>query len=319
MAVAYRGNGSAALEQASLTNTRKNTILIVPAYNEERFIGSVVIKARRHVDIVIVVDDGSTDATADIAAEAGALVERLGTNQGKGVALNHGFRKALSLGADVVVTIDADGQHLPDEIPLIAQPAQRGEADIVVGSRYMDERSDVPGHRVFGHRLFNLLNRGVSGISLTDSQSGFRAFSARALRAMNLHSHGFSVESEMQFLAREQKLKMVEVPIVIQYLDRPKRSVVQHGLMVLNGTLQLVGQYRPLLFMGVPGVLMLLIGLFWGANVVDIYTRTHTLAVGYALISVLLATLGTVSVSTGIILHSVRGLLIDLIRPARDR
>ena len=126
------------------------------------------------------------------------------------------------------------------------------------------------------------------------------------------------MKSQMRFLAREQRLKIVEVLIVIRYLDRLKRSVIRHTLIVLNGTLQLIGQYRPLLFMGVPGILMLLSGLFWGANVVEIYNPTHILAVEYSLIALLLSVLGMVSFSTGLVLHSVRGLLIDLVRP-RER
>jgi hypothetical protein len=107
------------------------------------------------------------------------------------------------------------------------------------------------------------------------------------------------------------------VPIVIQYLDRPKRSVVAHGLNVLGGVLRLVGQYRPLFFFGVPGLLLLVMGIVWGMLVVDIYRTFQSLPVGYTLLTGLLMTLGTLSLFTGLILHSVRGLLIDLVR-ARD-
>jgi hypothetical protein len=103
------------------------------------------------------------------------------------------------------------------------------------------------------------------------------------------------------------------VPIVIQYLDPPKRSALAHGLQVMNGTLRLIGQYRPILFLGAPGLLLLLTALGWGAWVVDIYSRTQILAAGYAMIAVLLAILGSIILATGVILHSVRGLLLDLV------
>jgi hypothetical protein len=116
----------------------------------------------------------------------------------------------------------------------------------------------------------------------------------------------------MQFLAGEHQLKVTEAPVTAQYLDQPKRSVIAHGLMVLNGILRLVGQYRPLLFFGVPGMLLLLGGMAWGMWVVDIYRRQQGLAAGYAMISVLLSVVGTVALSTGITLHSVRGLLLTM-------
>jgi len=155
----------------------------------------------------------------------------------------------------------------------------------------------------------------ASGVRLTDSQSGYRAFSPRALDSISFGSKGFSVESEMQFLAHDCGLAMVEVPITIRYSDRPKRNVVLHGMAVLNGVLRIISQHRPLLYFGLPGLVVFIAGLLWGAWVVDIYQRTKTLAVGYAMISVLLAMLGSLSLFVGIILHSMRGLLLDMLHP----
>jgi len=168
---------------------------------------------------------------------------------------------------------------------------------------------------VWGHVAFNFVNTQVSGVRLTDSQSGFRAFSARALYAISFSSSGFSVESEMQLLASEYKLQMVEVPITILYHDPPKRSVIAHGLMVLTGILRLIGQNRPLLFFGVPGMLLVLLGFGWGLATIDIYRKIQTVALGYALLSLLLIVVGALALFAGLILHSVRGLLIDLVRP----
>jgi glycosyltransferase involved in cell wall biosynthesis len=293
-------------------------VAVIPAYNEDRFIGSVVLKARRYVDVVIVVDDGSTDATGEIAEAAGAVVVRHAQNGGKGTALNSGFRRACELGAEAVIVLDGDGQHLTVEIGQVVAPIIAGEADIVVGSRYLREGSAVPRHRVWGHRVFTGLTNLLSGVRVTDSQSGFRAFSGQAVQAICFQSNGFSVESEMQFLADEHHLRMMEVPISACYEDKPKRSVLAHGVMVLNGVLRLVGQYRPLLFFGAPSFVLFLAGLGWGAWVVEIYRNSQTLAVGYALISVLLATLGSLGLFTAIILHSVRGLLLSMLNPRRE-
>jgi len=302
-------------EEHSDTTRRHRIVAVVPAYNEERFIGSVVLKAQQYADVVIVVDDGSVDTTGEIAEAAGAVVVGHPHNQGKGIALRTGFCRARELDPDVVVVLDADGQHLPEEMECVAAPVLRGQADIVVGSRYLGKKSRVPFHRVVGHLIFNFVTNQASGVPLTDSQSGFRAFSPMAVSALSsFHSDGFSVESEMQFQAREHGLRVTEIPITIHYHDKPKRSAVIHGLMVLNGILRFIGQQHPLLFFGLPSTLTLIAGLIWGIRVADIYAKTQVLAVGYALLSMLLFTIGSLGIFAGITLHSVRELILDLVR-----
>lgn len=289
-------------------------VVIIPAYNEERFIASVVLKMLRYPVKVIVVDDGSTDDTAIIAQAAGATVIRHPANRGKGQALNTGFTAGRSLNPAAIVVIDADGQHLPEQLTEVVRPVIAGEADIVVGSRYLSpDNGGVPRQRVLGHWFFNQATRMLSGVKVTDSQSGFRAFSPKAYNADLFHSSDFSVESEMQFLARQFDLRVKEVPITIRYTDKPKRSVWQQGMVVLNGLLRLTGQYRPLLFFGGTGLLVMLSGLGLGLVVVDIYSRVRQLAVGYAILSVLLTIIGMLGLATGIILHSVRGLLYEML------
>jgi glycosyltransferase involved in cell wall biosynthesis len=289
-------------------------VVVIPAYNEERFIGSVVLKARRFTDIVIVVDDGSLDRTSLVAKSGGAIVIEHSENLGKAAALTTAFQEARTHNPDVVVMLDGDGQHMPEEIAQVVTPIIKYQADIVVGSRYLENTSNVPRHRTWGHWIFNILTRLSSGVAVSDSQSGYRAFSPQALNLVYFRSNGFAVESEMQFLAHEHELKLVEVPITIQYLDKPKRPVMQQGFSVLNGMMRLTGQYRPLLFFGVPGLGLLLSGVAWGLVVVNCFTRTHQLAIGYTLICVLLSVFGLIMMSTGFILHSIRGLLCDMLR-----
>jgi glycosyltransferase involved in cell wall biosynthesis len=296
-----------------------NAVVVIPAHNEERFIGSVVLKARQIVDAVIVIDDGSSDATAEIAEAAGAVVVRHEGNKGKGVALNTGFIKAKSYNPDVVITLDGDWQHLPEEMTLVAAPVLRGEADIVVGSRYLERTSDVPVQRVIGHWGFTSLTNLVSGVSLTDSQSGYRAFSRAALENLSFSSNSFSVESEMQFLAKDHQLRVIEVPITIRYVDKPKRNVLSHGLVVLNGILRLVAQHRPLLFFAFPGALTLLAGMLLGVWVVYNYSIYQALAVGTALIVVIMLLSGMFLLFTGIVLHSLRIVVMDLKSNQRDQ
>ncbi|MCS6870605.1 MAG: glycosyltransferase family 2 protein [Anaerolineae bacterium] len=290
--------------------TSKLLVAVIPAFNEDRFIASVVLKTRRHVDHVIVVDDGSQDETAWLAEAAGAEVIRQ-PNRGKAAALNTGLTAAKARRAAAVVLLDGDGQHDPNDIPRLLEPIQRGEADLVVGSRFMGLRSNTPRWRVIGQHALTVLTNAASGIPLSDSQSGFRALSQRALNLMNFTSRGFSVESEMQFLLRQHNLQACEVPISVNYDEKPKRNPFAHGFQVLTGVLRLVGQHRPLFFFGLTGALAILIGLALGASVVATYNTYSALALGTALIAITLCIIGVFSIFTGVILHTIRAYMTE--------
>lgn len=289
-----------------------NVVVVIPAFNEERFIGSVVIKASQFARTVIVVDDGSSDATSQIANDAGAIVISHQENLGKGAALNTGFCAARQYDPQVVACMDGDGQHMPEEIEKLIEPIVLQRADIVIGSRYLESTCTVPWHRVLGHRVFNFLTRLSSGVSVSDSQSGFRAFSPRAVEELSFCSQDFSAESEMQFIAQEHSLRIKEVSATIRYMDPPKRSVLVQGMQVLNGLMRLAGQHRPLVYFGACGVIALMIGIGSGIRVMEIFRRTSQLAVGTALISVLFSMIGMIMISTGFTLHSIRALLLNL-------
>ncbi len=290
-------------------------LLAVPAYNEERFIGSTVIEARLLGLQVLVIDDGSTDRTAEIASGAGAWVERHETNRGKSEALNTAFRIARSGPTKALVLLDGDGQHHASEIHRFLQPILSGEADIVIGSRFLSKLGQgIPHVRRFGQRLMTWLTNMSSGVSVTDSQSGFRAFSPRAIEKLRFASEGFGAEVEMQFRARDLGLRLAEVPIRPMYLDPPKRNVFSHGAQVLNSVLTLTSRHRPLLFFSTPGLLLLLLGLAVDLVVVSTYQHTQVLATGYALMSIVLDIAGLLSLFAGLLLHSMRGNFMDLER-----
>jgi len=287
--------------------------VIIPAYNEARFIGSVVLMARRYASTVIVVDDGSRDATADLAEAAGAHVIRHEANSGKGVALKTAFQHVRQVeGVQVIVTVDGDGQHNCAEIPDMVAPIIEGRADLVVGSRFLGKKSAIPRWRVFGQHALTIATNLSARSSLTDSQSGFRAFSRKVLDVFSFDANDFSVESEMQFVVHKANLQVIEVPISVVYEEPSKRNPVMQGLQVLRGITNLVSRYRPLLFFGGGGLLILFVGLAWGWYVVDIYMRVRILAVGYALISTLLVIIGSSSLFTGLMLHSVIGLMNEI-------
>jgi glycosyltransferase involved in cell wall biosynthesis len=286
-------------------------LAVIPAYNEDRFIGSVVLKTRRFVDEVVVVDDGSTDETASLAESAGAQVIRQAGNFGKAAAINVGFAAARQRNVAAVVMLDGDGQHSPADIPALLKPILSGEADLVVGSRFLGVESNTPRWRVFGQHALTLATNMASGVALTDSQNGFRAVSRKAIESLSFKTNGFSVESEMQFLIKHHDLTVAEVPIAVNYDEKPKRNPVAHGLQVLNGILRMIGQNRPLFFFGVPGSAFLLIGAVLGVLIVDSFNRFEKFPIGTALIAITLMIIGLLSVFTGIILHTIRAYMTE--------
>ncbi|HOT03576.1 MAG TPA: glycosyltransferase family 2 protein, partial [Methanolinea sp.] len=175
----------------------KQLVAVIPAYNEELTIGTVVLRTRQHVDHVIVVDDGSTDKTASIATLAGAEVLQHPINLGKAQAMFKGFARAKEYNPLAVVMLDADGQHNPDEIPELLKPVLSGDADLVVGSRYLNGASKIPKHRILGQKTLNLVTNVGSGGSSTDTQSGFRVLGRRALANLDFYSEGYNIESDM--------------------------------------------------------------------------------------------------------------------------
>ena len=198
-----------------LQDSPHTIVAVIPAYNEERFIGSVVLNTLHYAHHVIVVDDGSTDRTALLAGLAGAYVVEMPHNGGKGLALNAGFREARRLDPAVIVMLDGDAQHDSAEIPLLTAPIIADRADVVIGSRFLETRSDIPRWRRVGQHTLTLVTNKASGASISDSQSGFRAFRPEALDMLHFRTAGLSVESEMQFLLEQSDLRTFEVPISV--------------------------------------------------------------------------------------------------------
>ena len=210
------------------------TIVVIPAFNEQAAIGDVVAKSLQYADNVLVIDDGSSDDTSEIAKNAGADVLKHPTNFGKGVSLKDAFKEVS--GYDVVVTIDGDGQHNPDEIPILIEPILEGKADFVNGSRYLNGfEENTPAYRRVGQRVLDIATNVTAGTSVTDSQSGFRAFKGDTISCYKFRDPGFGIESEMIADAAENSLKILEVPITVRYdvENSSTKGPITHGVGVL--------------------------------------------------------------------------------------
>lgn len=194
------------------------TIAVIPAYNEETRIASVVRGARRYVDAVIVVDDGSSDGTGLMAKHAGAHVVTHMENMGAGAATMTGIEAARMQGADTVVTLDADEQHSPESIPSLLLPVTEGRADIVFANRF-GQKNKIPFIRRMANTLGNILTCFVTGKWVSDSQCGFKVFGSKALRDIDLKMSGFEFCSEIVFEAVQHRWRIVEIPIKVMYSE----------------------------------------------------------------------------------------------------
>ena len=277
-------------------------ITCIPAYNVERSIAGVVVRAKKYADRVVVCDDGSVDLTGAIAEGLGAVVIRHERNRGYGASLRSLFAEALRLGADVVVTLDGDGQHDPAEIPKLVGGLGEGDVDLVIGSRFVDGgRSDAPGWRNVGIKIITGL--ASNGLKVTDAQSGFRAYSRGALESLALSEDGMGVSTEILLKAGENGLRIAEVPVRISYgKGSSVHNPVVHGLDVILSTVKHLSIMRPLLFYGGPGLLSLVVALFFWVWTFEIFRVSGTINTNIILIAMAATTVGLMLMTTATLL-----------------
>ncbi len=294
-----------------------SSLAVIPCFNEEATIGSVVLRAKRHVGKVLVVDDGSSDDTVRVAKEAGAIVVSHKKNMGKSAGIKTGFKYALKNGFDYVVTIDADGQHNPDEIPAVLGDVVNNGHDISIGVRWGDT-TEMPKWRRVGKRLLDYMTSFGNGGHVTDSQSGFRAFNKKAVEGITprLNGDSFSVESEQLVKAHDLDLKVTNTRISCRYknLDCSTKSPTSHGYSVLKYVIWMVAEKRPLWFIGVPGFVMVIIGLLLGIYTLQYYNVTHVFLIPYAIVVSIFLIIGALGMFMGLVL----GVMPNIIRRSRQ-
>ena len=279
----------------------------IPAYNEEKNIALIITKLKKITDSIIVCDDGSSDLTGEIARELGAIVISHPKNMGYGAAIRSLFLKAKELDLDGLITMDADGQHRIEDVNSVFGPINDEVADIVIGSRFLDKKSEeMPNYRKVGIKIITKVTNLSIKEKLTDSQSGFRAYSKKALQKVIPSDVGMGVSTEILIKASNLELKVAEVPIKVHYdVDTSTHNPVSHGTSVILSTIKFTSIHNPLKFYGIPGIIFLIIGLGFIAWTIQIYATSQQIITNVSLIGIGCIVLGAVLLMTAVILFSI--------------
>lgn len=283
----------------------------VPAYNEEKNIGSVIVKLNKFYDSIIVCNDGSTDMTKEIAEKMGAIVINHPKNLGYGSAIRSLFLKSKEIATDVLITFDADGQHRVDDIKNVLEPILKNEADVVIGSRFLgDNNKEIPKYRKAGIRIITKLANTSLDKEITDSQSGFRAYNKNVLSTIIPSEYGMGVSNEILIKANKSKFRIREVPITVSYAgETSTHHPVSHGASVILSTMKFISIEHPLKFYGIPGLIFLIIGLFFTVWTLQMFSETRQIVTNLSLIAIGTIIFGTMLMMTSVMLYSIVNLI----------
>lgn len=296
-------------------------VACIPAYNEEKYIAKVIVETKKYVDKIIVCDDGSRDLTAEIARELGAIVVKHDENKGYGAALRTLFKKALELKPDIIVTLDADGQHDPKEIPRLVEPILKGEADIVIGSRFLGKTTQ-PKWRILGVKAVTRTVKTAFNINeITDAQSGFRAYRASVVGDLIPEDNTMAASVEILAKARNKNLKIKEVPVTItSHEDASKHNPLYHLAVLIVGIIQLFTERHPLLLLGLPGLVSVIISLIMMLRILLVYKETRIIDPILTTSVLILFTVGLLMVALGLVFYAIARLkqyMQGLVSPSR--
>ena len=293
-----------------------HVMVAMPAFNEEKSVGRVVSYAKKYAHLVLVVNDCSTDNTANVAKEAGAEVISHTTNQGYGGSALTAFQTAQKYQPDVLILMDADGQHNPEDIPRFVAKIQEGY-DVVIGSRYLEQDSQemIPFYRKVGMRALDTSTRlSAKTLETTDVLCGFRAFNKNAyskIYHLNPKYHGCT---DIIVQLSEHGMNFGEISVKVRYDmgNTSKKNPVALGLDLLTGILQMVSLKRPLLFFGLPGVVITILGVALSILALTVFFGSGIWATTLTLVSLMVVMLGLLLCSVSVILFAIAGVLKEL-------
>ena len=285
-------------------------IIGIPAYNEEKNIASMILKLRESADKIIVCNDGSTDLTGKISEELNVITIHHKENLGYGAAIRSIFLKAKELDGDILVTFDADGQHMITDIKNVISPIEKKQSDVVIGSRFLTKPNSVPQYRKLGINIITKVTNSTLNKKLTDAQSGFRAYSKDVLRKIIPTDTGMGVSTELLIKSSSLGFRISEVPINVSYEgETSTHNPVSHGVDVLLSTIKYTALERPLKFYGIPAMVFLVIGFSFTFLSIQFYADVGRLSTNLTLISAGTVLIGVILAVTAILLFSLTSIV----------
>jgi glycosyltransferase involved in cell wall biosynthesis len=282
-------------------------LVCIPAFNEEKPIVDVIKKSLNYVDKVVVCDDGSSDSTAEQARNAGAIVLKHEKNMGKGYAMKSLFKYAKDVDADVIITIDGDGQFLPEQIERLIKPILENNYDIVIGNRFSDDK-EMPSYRKVGNKMLDKITKLAADLPFSDTQSGFRSYSKKAIQSISFSTNGFGVDSEILISAVDKGLKITETQVTVLYNTGEKTSTkdpVSHSMSVIASLLESIAIHHPLKYLGIPGMILLVIGLGFATLAISNFNETGNFSLPSVLTAMSSLILGLILLLMSVVLYSI--------------
>jgi len=293
------------------------TAIGIPAYNEEKNIAKIIVDSKKIADQILVCDDGSTDSTAAIAESLGAIVVKHPKNLGYGSAIHSIFLKAKEIDTDILVTIDADGQHRSEDIAKVIEPIKKGDADLIIGSRFLDRSAEkIPEYRKLGIKIITKVTNSSLKNKITDSQSGFRAYSKKVISKLNVSDMGMGISTEILIKSSSLGFRIGEVPIKVLYGgDTSTHNPISHGTSVLFSTVKYTSIEHPLKFYGIPSIIFLIVGLSFTFLSIQYFTEIGRINESLTLIAAGTTLIGVILLITSILLYS----LVSVVREKNSK
>ena len=274
----------------------------IPAFNEEKNIAKMIVKLKKIYDEIIVCNDGSADLTGEIAENLGVIVINHKQNLGYGAGINSIIKKSKEIDTDILVTFDADGQHKVEDVKKVIEPIKNGDADLVIGSRFLSKTKEkIPEYRKIGINIITKVTNAGLKKKITDSQSGFRAYSKDLISKLDISDMGMGISTEILIKTNSLGFRIAEIPITILYEGKTStQNPISHGTSVLFSTIKYTSIEHPLKFYGIPSLIFFVIGLSFTFLSIDYYME-----VGRINPNVTIVAAGTTAIAVILLVASV--------------
>ena len=283
----------------------------IPAFNEEKNIAKMIVKLKKIYDEIIVCNDGSADLTGEIAENLGVIVINHKQNLGYGAGINSIIKKSKEIDTDILVTFDADGQHKVEDVKKVIEPIKNGDADLVIGSRFLSKTKEkIPEYRKIGINIITKVTNAGLKKKITDSQSGFRAYSKDLISKLDISDMGMGISTEILIKTNSLGFRITEIPITILYEGKTStQNPISHGTSVLFSTIKYTSIEHPLKFYGIPSLIFFVIGLSFTFLSIDYYMEVGRINPNITIVAAGTTAIAVILLVASVLLYSLANIV----------